>query len=211
MSPTTRTVYLVRHGATDANLRRPYVLQGRRIDLPLSKLGRQQAEATSRALEQRPIQAIFTSPLRRAVETATIIARPHKLEPQSIDALIECDVGNWEGLSWEEIERRDSSYLKAFEADPAAVPYAGGESFQQVQDRAIPALDQLIRNSTGDIAVVTHNIVARVTIGKVIDIPTAKSRSIQLDNAGISILSIGNGKYKLLTLNSVLHLDGLMP
>jgi phosphoserine phosphatase len=210
MSATTRSLYLIRHGATDANLRRPYVLQGRRSNLPLSELGRQQADSTSRILAQCPIQAVFSSPLRRAVETASIIAGPHRLEVQAIDGLIECDVGDWEGLSWNEIERLDPSYLAAFQADPATVPYAGGESFQQVQDRTIPAIDQLIRDSTGDIVVVTHNVVARVTIARAIEMATANSRRIHLDNAGISVLSIRNGKSRLLTVNSVLHLSGLL-
>src|SRR5262245_40105248 len=135
MNEQCRLLYLVRHGATEANLRKPPVLQGRRIDMSLSEMGRRQAETASRALEGRSIHAVLTSPLRRASETAQIVARPHNITVQAIDQLTECDVGRWEQLSWEQVRQQDPQNFAAFDADPATVPYAGGESFQQVQDR----------------------------------------------------------------------------
>lgn len=180
------------------------------MDLPLSEMGRQQALAASRALERRPINAIFSSPLRRALQTAQLIADSHNLAVQTVEALTECDVGVWEGLNWADIQRRDAEAFRAFEENPASTPYAGGESFQDVQDRAVPALQQLLNASSGDVVVVLHNIVGRVVLAKTIGIATSKSRSIHLDNAGISILSVQNGESKMITLNSVLHLDGLM-
>jgi broad specificity phosphatase PhoE len=153
---------------------------------------------------------IFTSPLRRARETAEIVAEPHGLAPEPVPHLIECDVGNWEGMSWDDIRTRDRQYYESFERDCATVPYMGGESFQQVQDRAVPAMENVIASSNGHIAVVTHNIVGRVYVAHVLRIATARAREIQLDNTGISIVDISDGRPKLTTLNSVLHLDGLI-
>jgi broad specificity phosphatase PhoE len=207
----SRLVYVIRHGATEANTRRPYVLQGRRTDLPLSEIGQRQAAAVGRALADRVIDHVFTSPLRRARQTADSVAEPHGVRIQLVDDLTECDVGRWEGLSWDDVRRHDGPYLDRFEADPGSVPYAGGESFQQVQDRTVPAVQRLIRDfPTGDLVVVTHNVVARVIVAYILKIPIAQARSIRLDNAGITIVSVAGGKEKLLTLNSVLHLDGLL-
>ena len=204
-------MYLIRHGATEANTRRPYVLQGRRTDLPLSEIGQRQAKAVGRALADRAIDHVFTSPLRRARQTAEMVAESHGVPIQLVDDLMECDVGRWEGLSWDYVRRQDGPYLDTFEADPGTVPYADGESFQQVQDRAVPAVQRLICDfPTGNLLVVTHNVVARVIVSHILRIPISQARSIRLDNAGISIVSVADGKEKLLTLNSVLHLDGLL-
>ena len=211
MSQSARLLYLIRHAATRANLERPYVLQGRRTDLQLSDIGRGQAEAARRVLENRSIHQVFSSPMRRARETAEIIAQPHNTPVQLIDDLVECDVGRWEGLSWETIRTRDPQEYQAFEADPASVPYAGGESFQQVHDRAVPAIERLCREySEGNTLIVTHNIVARVYVAHVAGIAVRKARSIRQDNAGITVISLADAQARLVTLNSIFHLDGLI-
>jgi broad specificity phosphatase PhoE len=187
------------------------VLQGRRTDLALNEIGRRQAEAARHALESRAIGHVFSSPLCRARQTAELLAEPHRLPVNLVDDLTECDVGRWEGLSWDDVRRQDGPYLDTFEADPGAVPYADGESFQQVQARAVPAIQRLIpQYPEGNLAVVTHNVVARVFVAHLSGTAIAKARTIRLDNAGITIVSIADGKMKLLTLNSVFHLDGLL-
>ncbi|HID24012.1 MAG TPA: histidine phosphatase family protein, partial [Planctomycetaceae bacterium] len=118
MNRTERHLFLVRHGATDENVAQPYRLQGQRVDPPLNELGRRQAERTAELLRDRPIRHAFSSPLRRAVETATIIVAAHGLEVSRVEELIECDVGRWEGLSWAEVRRRDPEAFGRFMADP---------------------------------------------------------------------------------------------
>ena len=211
MSQNPRHIYLIRHGATEANLKRPYVLQGRRSDLPLSEIGRRQAEAARRALHGRPIERFFCSPLRRTVQTAEIVAEPHGRPVQRVEGLIECDVGRWEGLSWDAISQQDREHWEAFEADPGMVSYAGGESYYGVQCRVVPAIEQLLHDqAAGDLAIVTHNIVARVYVAHLLGLPIAKARDVRNDNCGISLIAMDDGKAKLLTLNSVLHLNGLL-
>ena len=211
MSQNQRLLYLIRHGATEANLKRPYVLQGRRSDLPLGEIGRRQAEAARRTLQGRPIERFFCSPLRRTVETAEIVAAPHGKPAERVQELIECDVGRWEGLSWDVIRLQDREHWETYEADPGTVPYAGGESFYEVQCRAVPAIEQLVHDHpAGDLAIVTHNIVARVYVAHLLGLHISKARFVRNDNCGISLVSVGNGTHKLLTLNSVLHLDGLL-
>ncbi len=211
MSEPHRRIYLVRHGATDANLQHPYVLQGQRTDLPLAELGRRQAEAVASVLASRQLAHVFSSPMRRAVETATVIAAPHNLSVQPVAELSECDVGRWEALSWETIRLQDHEAWSAFEAHPGTAPYAGGESFEQVQARAVPAIDRLLReHPRGDLVIVTHNVVARVYLARVTKTPIDQARAIRVDNGAISVVLAAEGKQKLLTLNSAFHLQGLL-
>src|SRR5262249_9456798 len=128
----TTTLYLIRHGATEANLARPPRLQGRRHNPPLTRLGVRQAEATRGFLAIRPVDHCYSSPLLRAVQTAAIVAAPHGLSPVPVDALTECDVGRWEGLDWATIRYLDAENYERFSANPAEHGYPGGESFAQV-------------------------------------------------------------------------------
>jgi len=209
MNHSTTLLYLIRHGATDANLRKPYLLQGQHSDLALSPTGRRQAESAAGVLDGCAVRAVYSSPLRRARDTAEIVAARQHIPVQSIDGLTECNVGEWEGLSWQEVRQRDPLYLATFEADLANVPYRNGESFQLVQDRAVPTIDRLVRECRGNLAVVTHNIVGRVFVAHVLGLPIAQARRIRLDNGGISIFSYTDQSPRLVTLNTVLHLDSV--
>src|SRR6516162_11281845 len=128
----TTTLYLLRHGATEANLANPARLQGRRLDPPLAKLGVRQAEATRDFLAIRPIDHCYSSPMRRAMQTAAIVAAPHALAPEPVDALVECDVGRWEGLDWQTIRQNDPDAYERYMSDPGRYGYPGGESFADV-------------------------------------------------------------------------------
>src|SRR6187200_2830632 len=87
--PAATTLYLIRHGATEANLATPPRLQGRKHNPPLARLGVRQAEATRDFLAIRPLDACYTSPLLRAAQTAAIVAAPHRLVPATMEALTE--------------------------------------------------------------------------------------------------------------------------
>ena len=127
-------LYLLRHGATEANLADPYRLQGRKHNPPLARVGIRQAESTRDFLAIRPIDFCYCSPLLRAFQTASIIAAPHGLSPEPIEGLTECDVGRWEGLDWQAIRYLDAESYCFHGTWPPRLP--GGESFQQVFDRA---------------------------------------------------------------------------
>src|SRR5215472_2174019 len=113
------TLYLIRHGATEANVARPPRLQGRRHNPPLARLGVRQAEATRNLLAIRPIDHCYTSPLLRATQTAAVVVGPHGLVPVPLPALTECDVGRWEGLDWQTIRALDTDNYERFHANPA--------------------------------------------------------------------------------------------
>ncbi|MCX7667132.1 MAG: histidine phosphatase family protein, partial [Gemmataceae bacterium] len=141
----TTTLYLIRHAATLANLRKPALLQGRRSDPPLAPIGVRQAELTRDFLAIRPLEAIYSSPLQRAKQTAEIIAQPHQLAVHAVADLTECDVGRWEGRSWEDIKATEPELYHAYHENPAETGYAGGENFQHVHERVSRAIREIVR------------------------------------------------------------------
>src|SRR5262249_47641470 len=112
--PMQTTLYLVRHGATEANVARPPRLQGRRHDPPLAPLGVRQAEARRDSLAGRRVDVCYCSPMLRAVQTAALLAAPHGLAPRPLEAITECDVGRWEGLDRQTIAEFDAEAHRLF-------------------------------------------------------------------------------------------------
>jgi broad specificity phosphatase PhoE len=203
------TLYLVRHGATDANLRRPYVLQGRGIDLPLNPTGAQQAERVAALLAQNSVSAVYSSPMRRALETARAIAARCRVDVVVHDELIECNVGRWEGLRWDGIREQFPEECENFQRDPSRFPYLGGETYSDVARRAVPVLERLLERHRGEeFAVVAHNIVNRVSVATFLGLDLSRAKEIHQANGGVNVIRREGGRTQLVTLNSAFHLEG---
>jgi broad specificity phosphatase PhoE len=203
-------LYLIRHGATEANLAQPPRLQGRGHNPPLAGLGIRQAEATRDFLAIRPIDHCYSSPLVRAVQTAAIVAAPHGLTPQPLEDLIECDVGRWEGLDWQTIRSQDADTYQGFMANPARQGYPGGESFADVHARTSRTLEQLFQQHAGEsFLVVAHHVVNRTYLAGVLGLPPELARQVTLDNCGISVVVREGQKTTVTTLNAAFHLQGV--
>lgn len=204
------TLILIRHGATPANLQKPAKLQGRGTNPELHEIGVRQAIATRDFLAIRSIDWVYSSPLRRALQTAELIAEPHGLKPGLVPDLTECDVGQWEGKSWEEIKAAEPDNYARYHQDPSTFGYRGGENFAQVTDRATRAIDELLsRHEGANLVVVSHHIVNRTYLAGVLGLPPARARAVTLDNCGISIVVRDAGKTKIATMNSTFHLQGV--
>jgi broad specificity phosphatase PhoE len=207
MKPTV--VYLVRHGATAANLEVPYRLLGRAIDIPLDATGNDQARRAAEALRGFDLAAVYSSPLLRARETAGWIARPHEVEPIVVPDLIEASLGRWEGLTWDQARAADPELYEAFHASPGVVPYPDGESFLDAQRRMVPAIDALASAHAGRrIAVVSHNVTNRAFLAALLCIPIDRARAIRQANGGINIIHYDDGRATVETVNARFHLDG---
>jgi broad specificity phosphatase PhoE len=196
-------LYLIRHGATEANLARPARIQGRRHDPPLARMGVRQAEATRDFLAIRPIDHCY-------MQTATIVAAPHGLAPRPLDALTECDVGRWEGLDWQTIRYLDAEGYERFHAAPADFGYPGGESLGQVYDRAAPTINELMERHAGEaVLVVAHHVVNRTYLAGLLGLTPNQARQVKLDNCGISVVRREGEDTTVTTLNAVFHLQGV--
>jgi broad specificity phosphatase PhoE len=214
MQPKSECCYLllVRHGATANNVAQPPRLQGRRSDAELSEAGRQQSKLTADFLRPFALSAIYSSPLSRARQTAAEIAAPHGVPVTIVDGLTECDVGEWEGRSWIDIEREDPDRFRMFIADSAANPYAGGESLGEVRARIAPVFAALAEEHSGQaIAVVAHNVVNRVYLADLLGWPIAQARSIPQSNCGVNLIEHSSDAAKVLTINAALHLEPGLP
>jgi len=197
---------MVRHGATDNNLADPPLLQGR-ADVPLSVAGQQQAARTGELLAAQKISRVFASPLLRARQTAAAIASPHQLDVETVDALEEIDVGDWEGRSWREIAVSEPERYQQFMSNPAEYGYAGGENVTELYQRIQPAMESLLSANLGaQIVVVGHNLVNRTFLARLLGLPLARVRAVNQDNCGVSVARYREGEIKLLSLNSVFHL-----
>lgn len=144
------TIVLVRHGETDWN--RDNRFQGR-ADQPLNEAGRSQARELAERLHAEPVTALYTSPLRRASETAEILAERFGLEAQRHDALLEIDVGAWEGLTIEEVRK---TYPEQVAGDWRS-GWDEGETYAELSERVVPALVELgVKHEGGHVLAVTH-------------------------------------------------------
>jgi broad specificity phosphatase PhoE len=204
-------LYLIRHGATDANLAKPTRLQGQRHNPSLARLGIRQAELTRDFLAVRPIDHCYCSPLLRAVQTATIIAAPHGLSPTPLDELTECDMGKWEGMDWQEIRYLDADGYNQFVSNPTGFAYPGGESLADVFRRATTCLHQLLTRHAGQsLLVVAHHAINRVYLAGLLGLDNDQAQQMTLDNCGISVVTRAeDGKTTVGTLNAAFHLQGL--
>jgi uncharacterized phosphatase len=189
------SLYLVRHGETDWNAQRR--IQGS-TDIPLNSTGRMQAETTGALLARREWDGIYASPLSRAMETARIISAAVRLEePSPIEAIVERNYGEAEGLNWEEIERRF----------PGDTPVPGRETHAEVAERVVPALVSLAASRPGEsLIVVTHGGVIRSLIGAVAPEDTYGS----ITNGSIHSFELVDGSLELVAFNDPIDEESLV-
>jgi broad specificity phosphatase PhoE len=202
VAPFRFRIIALRHGETAYNAESR--LQGQ-LDIPLNARGREQARSAGRTLEARigaeiarleAAGAFIASPLVRARETMEIARGAIGLMPgrYRLDAALkEISFGDWEGLTWAEIEARDPSGVRARRKDKWNFAPPGGESYAMLAERLRPWLDGL----TGDAFVVSHGGVARalmtliagVATAKAADAPIAQSRALCFENGGCRWIS----------------------
>jgi len=204
---------LVRHGESRAN--RDGVVQGR-MDFPLSEAGREQALKTSAALvEFRPFR-IYSSPLGRALETAQIINRPHNVKVMVLDALIEYDLGGFEGLDWNEIQKRFPDVRTELEKGaPFHWLAPRAETDAEVSARASRALEEILDSGLPRVAVVSHLGILERLIERIVELyPLEKGPRLlkfPLKNCSITRVSINGAASRVTECNNVSHLRGSSP
>lgn len=188
MSMRPLRLFLVRHGEAMANVEMRYL--GHRDD-PLSAHGANQAAQLSHALAPLPISAIITSPLRRAADTAAIIAEAHQVPVQVDERLREGGFGEWEGLSRAEVlarSPRDKLLLTNWEGDPGVAP-PGGESLQVVQARSVALVQEAAAVYAGQwIVVVSHVGPIKALLCATMQAPLSATRRLFLDPATITVI-----------------------
>jgi broad specificity phosphatase PhoE len=199
---------LVRHGETDSN--KANLALGR-DDVELNESGRWQAQRVADALQSQPIAAAYSSPLRRALDTARAIAERHHLAVEVDQGLIEMDIGEMEGLTFQQVRERYPQFLQLWLGGRAAYePMPGGERLVDVQDRAWQALDRICGSWTQEtVVVVTHNFVLLAILCRVLGLDLADFRRLRHSVAAVSVLQVQNGQMTVLGLNDTCHLEAV--
>jgi broad specificity phosphatase PhoE len=193
----------VRHGETSWN--RENRVQGRN-DTPLSEAGTAQAERLAESMEAEKIGLIITSPLQRAVETASIINRRINAPIEIDEDLMELDQGMFEGMNFRELSRDHGDFLKRWAADPASVAMPGGESLTGLQERAWRAMCRITSSCDSTLAV-SHNFTITTILCKILDIPLSDFRRIRLDNASKTIIETAEDTFRVIVINDTTHLE----
>lgn len=148
-------VRLARHGETDWNARR--WVQGRN-DIPLNAAGIAQANRLGDRLAQSSgIVRVYTSPMRRASQTAQIVAERLNVPCEIRPGLEELALGDWEGHTWRQIERTWPEQFRAWTADKRNVRPPDGETYRELLDRLVPAVMRILADAEGDVLIVTHS------------------------------------------------------
>ncbi len=200
----TTTVLLVRHGQANSNVTGYYMGWSNE---DLSETGYTQVRSLSSRLASLPIASVYSSPLQRTCTTATILAKPHGLEVETSDDIIEIQIGDWQGLHIDEVGQRWPELWKQSRIDPSEITMPNGESFQQVTERAIRGFDKIVAANHGkQVIIVSHEIVVKVLVAHALGVSNSIYRRFEINNASLSAIRVIDGKTRLATLNDTSHL-----
>ncbi len=200
---------LVRHGETPWNVTLQY--QGQ-ANVPLNERGREQALRAAARLTRYGVTRLYSSDLARAWQTAEVIGSTIGLTPVAIPELREIDVGQWEGLTPEELYRRFPDHMAEYRRDPARTVRLGGESYAQLQARALIALQQIQdQHQPGDIvAAVSHGGTIRALLCHVIGLDLDRFGRMWIDNGSLTELRLGRNGWRLMRLNDNAHVEEMI-
>lgn len=196
---------LVRHGETDWNQQMRF--QGQ-TDVPLNAKGIEQAQAIARRLQNEPIQAIYTSDLQRAMQTAQIVAQYHNLSPIADVDLRELSYGVWEGMSREQILSSEWAELfERYRKDSLRYRPPGAEYPEQIIERSRRVYSRVWReHERGVVCIVGHGGSLRALLCVALCAPLETFRHIRLDNASLSIVECGSDWTWVSLTNDTCHL-----
>ena len=195
-------IAFVRHGQTAVN--RDGRLQGR-LDAELSDLGRSQANALAAYFAGQSVTRVISSPLRRARDTAAVIAGRHGATVEIDERLIELDYGEWDGVALRDV---DAAAWARWRADPAFMP-PGGESLIDVSARVASFCAEVLPGSDGVVAV-SHVSPIKAAVCAALGIDERATWRMQLGLASVSRVDARpDGSSYLLSFNEVAHLSAL--
>lgn len=200
-------IILVRHGQTDANNEGRF--QGA-SNAPLNRFGLCQAQALGRRLSTETLDAVYSSPQTRALQTAAPIAHAHSISIDTLQDLRELDIGELDGLQGPDLRDRYPHILEQWRINVGALTMPGGESIIGLQERTWNAILHIRDNhSEGTVAVVSHNFAIQSILLKALGMDLRNFQRIRQDLAAITELDFANGDPVLRSLNDRCHLSGL--
>ena len=204
MTSHNTKILLIRHGQTDWNKAGRW--QGH-ADIPLNDLGKEQARHLAKRLATWSIDAFLSSDLKRAYETAVIVANPHKLQIQSDPIWRERHIGELQGLTGETGRKKYPEVWARSENGILEPP--NGETFSEMQARAMTAFNQLLAlYQNGTIVVVSHGQLLHVLLAQVMGIEAGHyGRFSMRGNTGLSVIEVESNRQFVTRINDTAHLE----
>ena len=200
-------LFLIRHGQTEWNVQKRFQGSG---DSPLTAEGMQQIRRVAGRMKKVKPTGIYTSPRKRAVETAKVIGAECGCEWHCINELGEISLGRWEGMKYEEIQQMDPAQYNHFFQNPSLFQMAeGGESYHSVQQRAVKATNQIIAEHPGEtVILVSHAITIRLLLIHYMDRPLDDIWQIgPVHQTSVSEIRFAGKETSVVSLGSTAHLE----
>jgi broad specificity phosphatase PhoE len=198
---------LVRHGETEWNRNERF--RGR-ADLSLNENGHRQAEAAALKLKGRDAAAIYASPMKRTLETADPISRELGVSVTPTEGLIDIDYGEWQGLSLEEANTKDSVMYHKWHHSPHEVRFPGGEGLAHVRDRVVAAVHEIAAgHDKQTVVLVSHKVVCQVLICAMFGLDNSHFWQVRQDVCAINSFEISDGFTTVSSVNDTCHLKNL--
>jgi probable phosphomutase (TIGR03848 family) len=199
--PKPTTLLLVRHALNN------WVgdkLAGWTPDVHLNDKGQAQAKALAGRLADKPIKAIYSSPLERAIETAQIIAGPHNLEVQIREGVGEVRYGEWTGQSLQELAKEDAWRVVQFY--PSGARFPGGEAIREMQARSVAELDAIVAAHPSELVmVVSHADVIKAALAHYAGLHLDLFQRLVVSPASLSVVDFTPMGPRLVCLNDAAH------
>jgi broad specificity phosphatase PhoE len=190
-------IILIRHGETEWNKARR--IQGGASDVPLNDVGIRQAQKVAERLKGEKIEAIYSSPLQRALYTAREVARYHSLEVNSLTALREIDAGSLEGFPSTELKLRFDEYI-CHANYTESIPYPLGEFICDVQKRSWEVIQDIAKQYQGTVVIVTHYFVIMTLVCQILELPLTQIVRLRLGQGTVTAFTLddkGNARLEL--------------
>ena len=194
------TVLLIRHGQNDWVKKKR--LAGWTPGVHLNQEGMDQVEALATRLANLEIRAVYSSPLERCVETAQIVANPHNLDVARKPDIGEVRYGDWEGKKLKKLARKKRKWYSV-QHYPSRFQFPGGESFSEVQMRAVSAVEELCQAHEKEIvAVISHADVIKLILANYLGMHIDLFQRLVIDPASVSLLAVSShGPVRVLRIN----------
>ena len=197
-------VMLVRHGETDWN--REEIFRGR-LDVELNENGREQARALAEATRTFHIDAIYSSPLSRSLETAKCVAEVHSLDVEIADGFTDLHYGEWQGMRHQEVKKRFPELYLVWQESPHLTQFPGGESLDDVLWRSFGDLEKIIAaHEDQTVLIASHRVVNKVLLCRVMGLDNSHFWRIRQGNCCLNIFECLRGEYTICLLNDTCHL-----
>jgi len=178
---------IARHGETDWNVNE--VFRGR-LDIELNETGHKQARLMADYLAGTRLSAVYSSPLKRALETAQAVAGRQGIEVTASPELTDMDFGEWQGLSIKTVRDEYPEFFARWLEEPHHLKVPGGESLLDVRERSLLLVNRVAEQAAGDVLLVSHRVVGKILTCALLGLDDSHFWNVKLDTCGLTTFEL---------------------